>query len=559
MAPSHSSSTSRSGGTDAQCNNEMVNADCDGFFKKNSVPESFKRDCSASTLQDIGGIFKGVFQDCAAEGGSAWKKWGNGIVDATKAMRKKIEEDSQKYDAFAKKCENATENKSQIKKEINLIYDMGLSDAQVERMDCSQLLGLSTVQGLKGSGGVVQQDRALKELQAAREAGQLKPGQANPKDLKKIYAAANVWFRTNIGVPMICYNVQKQVDLLCYGAASFMTPDTLVGVGVAAKLKKIAGLGEALKGANIEGSVAKAGPRLADDVTKIRGEDHRRLISQGGDDTLSKVIKKFDKDGDGVEVYAKKFSDDEADTAAYATKKENEVPAIVLRENILEDGEKGASTIAHEATHIRNTLRAADDQELGSARTIKFSANNDVLLNDTGSYDKYMRVDEVHAYTVDSGVSANRAAKSLDKGNQREALDHYIDAKISLEDARKFQKISRDFLKAAHYELFNPKQKRSWYSPATGEMQIHFTSDLKKMKALLTGLEKKQSGAMKLELRKMGDAIIVKIKVRKQLSDVEAKIETERILERALKDLERFDKTFDHNERLLNRLDERGL
>jgi hypothetical protein len=294
------------------------------------------------------------------------------------------------------------------------------------------------------------------------------------------------------------------------------------------------------KAPKVESKVAKLG-----DAVEIDGIAHSPVVASDSSDTLSKVASNMEEKN-GVKTYVRAFSESEKGYA-YASEDADGKPYMVFQRSTLENPETDANVIAHEATHVSNSLRAADNQDLGAARTVEFNTassslgDSQVLSSITG-YSTHMRIDEIHARAVESGVSINRAQQAISDGDLNSARTYLWSAKNAIKTGREMQTNSARILNKALENAHDVV-----YDKSSGKVEILVEMKTPRTKAQIQKIKEMLAKLPDVQYSENNEnSIYITVKVGSNFSADGARIRANALLEQALIK-NNFDAAFENN------------
>jgi len=299
-------------------------------------------------------------------------------------------------------------------------------------------------------------------------------------------------------------------------------------------------LGKIMLNASLAATEAKELENLTMSAIHAGYERFSPSKSSLGGETFQKVKTHLDKRG--VDTHIEEFPKGEK-AAAFQGYDENENPFVAFASN--KDKPISDGVIAHEAAHANNTLRLRSNQDLGAARTIEFHNFGPQPLVKVPAYEKKMRIDEVHARAVESSTDLQRAEKTLQaKGDFKSAERQMLNAEALIQDGLEMQAKSRDLLQSALATL--QESRRSWtYDKNSGYVTVHVARG--------TQVRPPNDAILSMAEPKLG-AFGIKLKVGQNLELDHAQKRAGELVNFALKDLSRFDKTFQFNREKIKRL-----
>lgn len=363
----------------------------------------------------------------------------------------------------------------------------------------------------------------------------------------RIAAAVYNAAKKNVGEFFECLSPSAKIEAVCKMVSN------LIPVGLMSKILTKAPLAaeEVARLAKIakEAAMARGTPYVERSVS-IRGVRHDKILGTG-DNTLSKVANRMEEKG--IDTYIKPNFENARTRASSGVN--DGAPVLYFRKNILKNPDDYAGLIGHEATHAVNTSRALGQQDLGYARTVGFKTSGEVNLNPGLSvYKKYMRIDEIHARAVHSGVEIDRAEKAFKAGNVKEAKKRLDEAAEKIEEASKMQRASRALFNEAQFELSEAGPGQIVYNKKDGVLTIHVPMHTEAEAKHLKKLKKAASGPAYAAAVANSGGVKVSVEVGKGLKNSAARSRAADIMQLSTKDMDRFNKTFAANKKRLEAL-----
>jgi hypothetical protein len=261
-------------------------------------------------------------------------------------------------------------------------------------------------------------------------------------------------------------------------------------------------------------------------------------------------------------VYVEKFDESKKTTRGYSSQNWEGRPTLVMPSGAENSPVDQVGTIWHEATHVSNSARASKGQALGEMRTSSIHAPADgsyELKGLWGSYKEYVRMDEIHARAVQSGVQLDRAEKLLKTGDVRNADLLLKDADRTLYAAEEMRKASDLHYKMAINGLRNPSSpiKVSYVveggTKARIQVPIKFFSD-PETAVRYRDFASRNPGVPNPHKMDKVSSYFIELHVPPRLQGEDLKAKSLEFLQKSQADYQRFDKAFAANERRLKAL-----
>jgi hypothetical protein len=330
-------------------------------------------------------------------------------------------------------------------------------------------------------------------------------------------------------------------------------------VGAAESLAKTGNnsTGAAVRAAaeRIETSAPKvrADYRVFESAEQIGGRPLNRVTGGAEDDVYARTIRATETKHGGRAFVSDR--ENMGNARGYANVDENSKPFFVMPKEAVSNPKEYASTAAHETVHVSNTARLSKGQELGNKRTIGIFADGDALIK-PGSYSKYMRIDEVHARAVQSGVDLKIAEDALKKGNRIETAKFANQSHAKLQELKEMQYAAARTVQ--YFKMVREKNhsllKLTPYKDNVVEIEAdvlqYSESAIEKIKHLrqtdpegASSIARDLKGKLKIQLQ-LPPGTTPELREQKAFE----------LLEGALEDMNRFDKTYDKNMKRLNSL-----
>ena len=277
------------------CSNEekqnLVRTGCISHFEKNPDALRFARPCGQSILGYTVTRALTILPKCSTGVGKAWADQATDLYKfMTEGLPNAVSKSMAQDQQMRENLRLCNADQSLVKKR-ELLTQHNLSewqDDRIRRTSCEDIISAgsrrqrSTIQNNAIREAADASMRTPEQRQEAAANSQQRLEQAardGRENWNKAYNSAQLWLKEKAGVPMSCYNSQKQDELICYGLASVITPDVVAGAGVIARIRSIAGVTRASEA---------TGAAMANAAQRTEAQALRGMSSESRDAMLAR-------------------------------------------------------------------------------------------------------------------------------------------------------------------------------------------------------------------------------------------------------------------------------
>lgn len=420
----------------ASCSDEQKQAlakqGCIEHFEMNPEALQHARPCQQGALEYSVTRALTIIPKCSLGVGKAWIDHGKDLLSmlqgAASSVTARLGADSD-WQKQVKKCNEAPDlhTKRQMLTQYNL---NGWEDDRIHRTSCEDIMS----QGVRHQRALIRNNaireaaaytaRPTEEKQAEFDEAMRKNAERGREAWNSAYNAIQLWMKEKVGIPLACYNAQKNDELICYGVARIVTPDAVAGGAVVGRMRAIAGM------TKIEESAAAGTAATRAQVNGVRAmSDENRAAMLSRSSSL---------DNSGRINQAENLLRDS-------------------RPNGLSLEQREALTRAHEVGAERgfgSYTRADLDEKARILREAGFDANERQLLMRTGTAGQEGHSTTVSGASISSGDTAETLLrvpdgiareKQVEMGARLKELQRSADAENYKKTYQQWQSIDRDY------------------------------------------------------------------------------------------------------------------
>lgn len=244
------------------CEIEMKQAGCDEYFKKNNIPESFRRKCDegffGGMLDQIDGLVTCPIGAVKALGANLKR-----YKDMGSALWTQIE---QAQAAAAKQYEMLDlcdkDQTLDCKRELAREGGFDIPDAKLKDLSAHGLYAAK-----------LHHEQLLAKQQAVPQSITPESIKKNQEKLRQAAAATLALISSNykkLGIITACYTQAKQQELVCYGAGLVLLDPAVLGPAGLVAIKRVAGLVRGAAEVAEAGSAARTAAKAADEARAVQ-------------------------------------------------------------------------------------------------------------------------------------------------------------------------------------------------------------------------------------------------------------------------------------------------
>lgn len=420
----------------ATCSDEqkqtLAKQGCFEHFERNPEALQYARPCQQGALEYTVTRALTIIPKCSLGVGKAWIDHGKDLLSLLQgvggSVSARLSADSEMQQQL-KRC-NADPD-MQSKRQMLTQYNLnGWEDDRIHRTSCEDIIS----QGVRRQRATIRNNaireaaaysaRPTEEKQAEFDEAMKKNAERGREAWNSAYNTIQVWMKEKVGIPLSCYNSQKNDELLCYGVARIVTPDAVAGGAVLGRMRALAGVSKIEEGTAAGTAATRAqvnGVRAMSDETRAAMLSRSSSLDNTGRLNQAETLLK-DSRPNGLSLEQR-----EAITRAHEV-----------------GGERGFGTYT----------RADLDEKARILREAGFDANERQLLMRTGTAGQEGHSTTVSGASIHSGDTAEglmrvpdgiAREKQVEMGARLKDLQRSADAENYKKTYQQWQSIDRDY------------------------------------------------------------------------------------------------------------------